>query len=81
MKAKFLQVLTWSRDVNPRLIHVNVWQKPLQYCKAISLQLIKINVGKKVNVEKKNKKAFWSCFSVFQVLLESRLLVAFGNFL
>ena len=25
------------------LIHVTVWQKPLQYCKVISLQLIKIN--------------------------------------
>ena len=25
---------------NP-LIHVNVWQKPLQYCKVISLQLKK----------------------------------------
>ena len=24
---------------HPWLIHVNVWQKPLQYCKAISLQL------------------------------------------
>ena len=30
------------------LFHVNIWQKPLQYCKAISLQLIKIN-------EKQNK--------------------------
>ena len=29
--------------VNPWLIHVNVWQNPLQYCKVISLQLIKIN--------------------------------------
>ena len=29
-------------NVNPWLIHVNVWQKPLQYCKVISLQLIKI---------------------------------------
>ena len=29
------------------LIHVNVRQKPLQYCKVISLQLIKIN-GKKI---------------------------------
>ena len=29
------------------LIHVNVWQKPLQYCKVISLQLIKINEKKK----------------------------------
>ena len=32
--------------VNPWLIHVNVWQKPLQYCKVISLQLIKIIGGK-----------------------------------
>ena len=36
--------------VNPWLIHVNVWQKPLQYSKVISLQLIKIN-GKKKEVE------------------------------
>ena len=33
--------------VNPWLIHVSVWQKPLQYCKVISLQLIKIS-GKKI---------------------------------
>ena len=33
--------------VNPWLIHVNVWQKPLQYCKVISLQQIKINGEKK----------------------------------
>ena len=33
--------------VNPWLIHVNVWQKPLQYCKVISLQPIKINAKKK----------------------------------
>ena len=38
----------WGTHVNPWLIHVNVWQKPLQYCKVVSLQLIKIN-------EKKNK--------------------------
>ena len=30
-------------NVNPWLIHVNVWQKPLQYCKVIGFQLIKIN--------------------------------------
>ena len=36
----------WGTHVNPWLIHVNVWQKTLQYCKGISLQLIKIN-GKK----------------------------------
>ena len=33
----------WGTHVNPWLIHVNVWQKPLQYSKVISLQLIKIN--------------------------------------
>ncbi|WP_204254755.1 hypothetical protein, partial [Staphylococcus sp. GDB8P25P] len=38
----------WGTHVNPWLIYVNVWQKPLQYCKVISLQLIKIK-------EKKNK--------------------------
>ena len=37
----------WGLHVNPWLIHVNVWQKPLQYCKVISLQLIKINGGEK----------------------------------
>ena len=35
------------RDVHPWLIHVNVWQKPLQYFKVISLELIKINEKKK----------------------------------
>ena len=38
----------WGTHVNPWLIHVNVWQKPLQYCKVISLQLIKI-IGEKIN--------------------------------
>ena len=33
----------WGTHVNPWLIHVNVWQNPLQYCKVISFQLIKIN--------------------------------------
>ena len=31
----------WGIHVKPWLIHVNGWQKPLQYCKVISLQLIK----------------------------------------
>ena len=39
--------LGWGTDVNPWLIHVSVWQKPLQYCKIISLQLIKINEKKR----------------------------------
>ena len=34
-------------------IHVNVWQKPLQYCKVISLELIKINEKKIKNKLKK----------------------------
>ena len=44
-----------TRHGNPWLIHVNVWQKPLQYCKVISLQLIKINGKKKVKVKKKKR--------------------------
>ena len=39
----------WGTHANPWLIHVNVWQKPLQYCKVISLQLIKINEKNKTN--------------------------------
>ena len=27
----------WGTHVHPWLIHVNIWQKPLQYCKIISL--------------------------------------------
>ena len=29
----------WGTHVHPWLIHINVWQKPLQYCKVMSLQL------------------------------------------
>ena len=37
----------WGTHVNPWLIRVKVWQKPLQCCKVITLQLIKINGEKK----------------------------------
>ena len=40
-------VLGRGTPVNPWLIHDNVWQKPPQYCKVISLQLIKISGLKK----------------------------------
>ena len=40
----------------PWLIHVNVRQKPPQYCKVISLQLIKINEKKEKRKKKKKKK-------------------------
>ena len=39
--------LGWRTHVNPWLFHVNIWQKPLQHCKVISLQWIKINGKKK----------------------------------
>ena len=42
----------WGIHVYPWLIHVNVWQKPLQYCKVISLQLI---------IKKKKKKKESAC--------------------
>ena len=34
--------LGWGTHVHQWLIHVNVWQKPPQYCKVISLQLNKL---------------------------------------
>ena len=46
----------WRIHVYPWLIHVNVWQKPLQYCKVISLQLIKIN---EKNKQTNKKSAFF----------------------
>ena len=41
--------LRWGTNVHPWLIHVNVWQKSLQYCKVISFQL---KFKKKYIVEK-----------------------------
>ena len=40
----------WGTHANPWLIHVSVWQNPLQYYKVISLQLIKINKKIKIKV-------------------------------
>ena len=45
----------WGTHVNPWLIHVNVWQKPLQYCKVISLQLLKTNEKNNLKSKIKNK--------------------------
>ena len=48
MGKRWEGVSGWGTHViSPWLIHVNVWQKPLQYCRVISLQLIKINEKKK----------------------------------
>ena len=38
-RGRWEGVSGWGTLVNPWLTHVNVWQKPLQYCKVISLQL------------------------------------------
>ena len=57
--------LGWGIYVNPWLVHINVWQKPLQYCKEISLQLIKINGGKKKEGCKRNSEFKLSFLSVF----------------
>ena len=48
----------WRIHVTPWLIHVNVWENPLQCCEVIRLQLIKIN-------EKKNNKVCWLEFFLF----------------
>ena len=39
----------WLIHVTPWLIHVSVWRNLLQYCKVISLHLIKINEIKQTN--------------------------------
>ena len=68
--------LGWGTHVHPWLIHVNVWQKPLQYCKVISLQLIKIN-GKKLKKKKRKIDLFQSLvtaeFSKFADILSAAL--------
>ena len=38
----------WGTQVYSWLIHVNVWQKPPQYCKVISLQLKKTKERKRI---------------------------------
>ena len=56
--------LGWGTHVNPWLIHVNVWQNPLQYCKVISLQLIKkIKLKKNGQLNLQWKKSNITCFS------------------
>ena len=67
----------WGTHVNPWLIHVNIWQNPLQYCKVISLQLIKIN-GK----QNKTKRQLWSVSSLLQYasILPKCVCVCGGGF-
>ena len=50
----------WRTHLNPWLIHVNVWKKPLKYFKVIRLELIYVNeknkVKKKTNQPTKQTK-------------------------
>ena len=63
--------------VNPWLIHVNVWQNPLQCCEVISLQLIKINEKKEEkksnywSVQKKKKKVYSCCEQLHILFLKA----------
>ena len=56
--------------VTPWLIHVNVWQNPLQCCEVISLQLIKINEKKKKE-RKKNSPVEFVSVSIPEGLLQA----------
>ena len=53
-RGRWEEEFGWGTHVNPWLIHVNVWQKPLQYFKVISLQ--QINGGKKKKKKKKKER-------------------------
>ena len=61
--------LAWGTHVNPWLIHVNVWQKSLQYCKIVSLQLIKINEKNKKKNQLEHLEVHGSHFGEFWALL------------
>ena len=49
----------WGTHVNLWLIHVNVWQRPLQYCKVISLQLKNKWKKKIIGIKIKKIKNKW----------------------
>ena len=53
----------WGIHVYPWLIHVNVWQKPLQYYKVISLQLIKKKKLANIKPILKNKDGVFFYYS------------------
>ena len=62
----------WGTHLNPWLIHVSVWQKPLKYCKVIIFQLIKVNEKTiKSNLlfsQKKRKKKRCVLFETMEAL-------------
>ena len=60
----------WGTHVHPWLIHVNVWQKPPQYCKVISLQL---------KLKKKKKRLTGNGFSMCKYLTPAVEFVLEGS--
>ena len=60
--------LGWGTHVHPWLIHVNIWQKPPQYCKVIRLQL------KKKKEFWLSKAAFWSTWGI----IPSKYVLLYG---
>ena len=64
--------LGWGTHVNPWLIHVNVWQNPLQYCKVISLQLIKIKEKNLFSLLENKAGNLWAIS--IQIMIHSELL-------
>ena len=78
--CQYVFLTYWQKSLG----HVNVWQKPLQYCKVISLQLIKINEKKKPNQTNKQTKNLSALSDIFSVLLPaspSASLTTFAGFL
>ena len=59
--CQYVRNTYWQKSLG----HVNVWQKPLQYCKVISLQLIKINEKKKNQTKQTNKQKTCLLFQIF----------------
>ena len=64
----------WGTHVTPWLIHVNVRQKPLQYCKVISLQLIKIN-EKKIKIDSEIHLEVYTCMNSQDINLQRSLII------
>ena len=70
----------WGTHVNPWLIHFNVWQKPLQYCKVISLQLTEKKLKTTTTTTKKLfTYYFWPC-CVFTAVTGLSLVAVSGGY-
>ena len=68
----------WGTHVHPWPIHVNVWQKPLQYCKVISLQLKQISFLKKLKKKNVDNKACLKGISNLLLIPSTKLGIFIG---